>query len=235
MGFNIDKCHVLTISKKKLPLTHHYSLHHRPLERVQSAKYLGVELSSKLQWNQHIEAITNKANRVSAFLTRNLRGCSQEVQAHCLKGLARPLLEYASPVWDPHQQTLSNLIEKTQRRAARRIAQDFSPDTNTSDILEKLKLPPLRARRQVDKATVLYKLAHGLVDWEPLHGTLTPAPRSSRGRNDKYLQPYSRTDAHRHSLFPSAIRLWNSLPAESTVSGSIPTFKSSVGGWLGMN
>jgi len=31
----------------------------------------------------------------------------------------RPQMEYASAVWDPHQNSLIQLLEKVQRRAAR--------------------------------------------------------------------------------------------------------------------
>ena len=38
--------------------------------------------------------------------------------------LVRPILEYASIVWDPHQQYLINNIKMIQRRAARWVKQD---------------------------------------------------------------------------------------------------------------
>ena len=33
---------------------------------------------------------------------RNLSSCPQDVKETAYKGLVRPILEYASPVWDPH-------------------------------------------------------------------------------------------------------------------------------------
>ena len=233
MGFNVDKCHILTVSRKQRPIDHQYTLHQQPLQRVQSAKYLGIEISQDLRWNQHINSISSKANKTSAFLTRNLRACSNETKTHCYKALARPTLEYASPIWDPNQQTLKNTLEATQRRAARRITNNFDKDSSASEILKKLNLQPLHSRRQIDKATFVYKTMNGLNDWKPPPGTLTPAPRVTRGHSSKLLQPHSRTNAHLYSLFPSGTRLWNALPAEITAAPTVPAFKSLMQGWVG--
>merc|ERR1711867_320761 len=73
MGFNVDKCSVLTITKKRNRIIHPYTLHQQHLERVQSAKYLGVEICHNLSWRKHAETVVSKANRASAFVTRNWR------------------------------------------------------------------------------------------------------------------------------------------------------------------
>ena len=232
MGFNVDKCSILTISKRKRQICHAYTLHQQPLERVQSARYLGVEIAHDLSWRRHVEAIVAKANRASAFVTRNLQGCPDKVQVHCFKGLVRPVLEYASSVWDPHQRYLIDSLESVQRRTARRIVRDYRPTTSCSELLSRLNIPLLGARRQLSKATMLYKALHGHVDWSPPAGALIPAPRAFRGRLDRFLQPHSRTNSHQHSFFPSAIRLWNSLPVEVSLAPTVSAFKSAVEGWL---
>ena len=49
MKFNITKCYVLSVTNKKKPHPPNYHLHGHKLE-VDSAKYLGVELTKKLNW-----------------------------------------------------------------------------------------------------------------------------------------------------------------------------------------
>ena len=232
MDFNASKCHVLSVSKKKKPIVSTYILHGEQLQQVNSAKYLGVEISQDLSWSKHINNITSKANKTSAFVHRNLRGCPHQVQAKCYKTLVRPVLEYSSSVWDPSQQCLITNLEMVQRRAARRILHDFQPTTSASALVAKLELDPLSLRRKSTKATMLYKITNSLVDSTPERPWLTPAPRQLRGHGKKFLNPSCRTNILKHSFFPSAIRLWNEAPAEAVNASTPQAFKSIIEGWL---
>jgi hypothetical protein len=49
---------------------------------------------------------------------RNLKISSISIKEQAYKTLVRPLVEYASPVWDPHHQTDIRKLECVQRRAA---------------------------------------------------------------------------------------------------------------------
>ena len=76
---------------------------------------------SDLRWNEHIENITGKANRTLGFIRRNVKISSPRLKTLAYSSLVRPLLEYASPVWDPHTSENINKIEMVQRRAARYV------------------------------------------------------------------------------------------------------------------
>ena len=54
------------------------------------------------------------------------------------KGLVRPQVEYASPVWSPNTKHNINKIEMTQRRAARRVKNQFSPYESVTNMLSEL-------------------------------------------------------------------------------------------------
>ena len=65
-------------------------------------KYLGVIISQDLSWDTNITNITKKANQTLGFLRRNLKAGSVSIKERAYKALVRPVLEYASPVWDPY-------------------------------------------------------------------------------------------------------------------------------------
>ena len=69
MKFHPDtcKCNVLRVTNKtkKTEANDHLL--------VTSAKYLGLTITNKLQWDQHINNITAKANKTLGFLRRNLK------------------------------------------------------------------------------------------------------------------------------------------------------------------
>jgi hypothetical protein len=84
------------------------------LAAVTSAKYLGVTITDKVNWSQHIDSITNNANRTLGFLRRYLKISSLSIKEQAYNSLVRPLVEYASPVWDPHHQTDIRKMECTK-------------------------------------------------------------------------------------------------------------------------
>ena len=96
-----DKCTVLSITNKAKKIEAKYQLHGHTLEAVTSAKYLGITFNNKLQWDQHINNITSKANKTLGFLRRNLKIPSIRIKEQAYQTLVRPLVEYASSVWDP--------------------------------------------------------------------------------------------------------------------------------------
>jgi len=202
MSFNADKCHHLKITKKKSQLKTNYVLHGQNLQKVESAKYLGVEITKTLHWGKHIQTIAAKANKTTAFVCRNLKGCNTSVQTHCYKAMARPIMEYASIVWDPNQENLKSTLEMVQRRAARRILHDFRPTTSATAMVERLNLDPLQSRRTADKVCMMYKIMNNTVDVRPPANLIIPATRITRGQQNKLQLPYSRTDTYKHSFFP---------------------------------
>ena len=74
MLLNIDKCMVLM---KRRPLITRYTLHSLSIVSVNTAKYLGVTIDSKLSFNDHhsIDIICKKANSTLSFLHRNFSSC----------------------------------------------------------------------------------------------------------------------------------------------------------------
>ena len=84
-----------------------------------------MAISKDLKWNTHVSNVCTKANRTLGFLRCNLSSCPQDVKEMAYKGLVRPILEYASPVWDPHGLVVQEELEKVQNRAARLVTGNY--------------------------------------------------------------------------------------------------------------
>ena len=120
MAFNASKSFLLRVTRFRDNVVNYtYTMMGQPITPVTQHKYLGVELESKLTWNEHISAITGRANSSLGFLTGNLHNCPEQIKTQAYYSLVRPHLEYACSVWDPHTQKNIQSIEKVQRRAAR--------------------------------------------------------------------------------------------------------------------
>ena len=102
MEFNPSKCQVVRVTSSRRSINTLYFLHGQVLDVVTSARYLGVDISSGLSWNSHIDRITVKANRTLGFLKRDIKTKQSKVREMAYNTLVRPQLEYASPIWDPY-------------------------------------------------------------------------------------------------------------------------------------
>jgi hypothetical protein len=115
-----------------------YTIRGQLLAAVISAKYLGVTIIYKANGSQHIDSITNKANRTLSFLRRNLKILSISIKEQAYKTLVRPLVEYACPVWDHHHQTDIRKLESVQRRAARFVLSSQHNRSSVTDMIQRL-------------------------------------------------------------------------------------------------
>ena len=57
MEFNIAKCNVLRITRRRVPIVFNYTLHGSYLDEIASTMYLGVYLSKDLRWSEHVKYI----------------------------------------------------------------------------------------------------------------------------------------------------------------------------------
>ena len=223
MEFHPQKCQVIQITNKKKKLNHTYKIHDTPLQPTNAAKYLGITIDNKLNFNTHISEITKKANSTLSFISRNFHKCPIKTKELCIKALVHPLLNYGSSIWDPHTQTNIHKIEQVNKRAARFITGNYTFEHGQTDRnLSFLKWPSLQDQRKHHKATLLYKIKNSIINAPT--ADLQPNPRKPHN----YLVPPSSVHSHLHSFFPSTIRLWNNLPPATKSAPTLTSFSSAL-------
>ena len=147
MSFHPEKCQLLRVSKKKKQIITNYFIHGKNLSQTNNAKYLGVIINDKLSWNPHIDEVVKKSNKTLGFIKRNFYKCNKNIKLKCYLTLVRPILEYASSVWDPSTKENIKKLEQIQKRAARFITSEYSQLTRVTPIVKSLNLELLEDRR----------------------------------------------------------------------------------------
>ena len=198
MRFNPAKCSLLRIARKRNTIKAFYDMMGTQLA---TTAYLGVELSSDLEWKHHIQQVTCKAQRTLKFLQRNLYRCPQKVKQQAYISLVRQTLEYAASVWDPHHQKDINKLEKVQRKAVRFITGNYRRRRRTSvtALRSDMGLPTLKQRRTATKLCMLYKINHQQVSIEvPSHyiPSSTPTMQTRKRHSEHYAVITTRQDRH---------------------------------------
>ena len=224
MTFHPQKCTTIHISKKHKPTICDYHLHGHTLESVPGGKYLGLYISKDLSWREHI--IQTKAFRSVGFLRRNLRSCPQEVKSQAYTTLVRPVLEYASAVWDPYQYQQIQQLENVQRQAARFAMGDFfsrEPGCVTK-MTQLLGWEPLEHRRARNRVIMFYKIINHIVE-VPVHHLLSHHNTRTRGSvSNNIRQIRTRLDC----FIPATIISWNNIPPDFRASPSVEHFRHAI-------
>ncbi|PIK41288.1 putative RNA-directed DNA polymerase from mobile element jockey-like [Apostichopus japonicus] len=78
MSFQTVKCNIMTITRKRKPVNFNYMLNGVHLVKVDCIKYLGIHITSDLNWGKNIQNVCNKGNRILGVLCRNLSPCSKD-------------------------------------------------------------------------------------------------------------------------------------------------------------
>ena len=224
MSFNINKCKVIQITLKN-PIQSAYYLYGHQLKQVTEAKYLGVTLDSKLNFNKHTDVICKKANTMLSFIRRNLHTQLIHVKSHAYRMYVRPILEYSSAVWAPHTKCSIDKLEAVQRRAARYVMDDYRYNSSVSSMIQSLKWNSLSTRRNISRLIILYKILHQTVD-VTLPDYILPYSYSAitRGHNLRLKVPLPRINAYKYSFFTNVVEQWNSLPEHIVRAPSATTF-----------
>ena len=108
------------------------------LESVSSAKYLGIDISSDVSWDTHINRISKKANNTLGFLRRNIKIHSESLKSSAYKVLVRPQLEYCSTVCCPFTDSNISKLEAVQRRAVRWVNHDYGQTSSVTEMIQSL-------------------------------------------------------------------------------------------------
>ena len=162
MEFNPSKCQVLHISRSRKPVMSRYFMHNQELESVDTAKYLGVNISRDLNWNIHINNIAASANRTLGLVKRNVQTKNKDIRTLAYNSLVRPQVEYGSVVWSPYMKENKDKIEMVQRRAARWVSNDYSTYSSVTGA-SNLEWRSLENRRYDARLLMFYKIIYDLV------------------------------------------------------------------------
>ena len=123
---------------------------------LKGEKDIGVHVDTDLNFHEHIHKAVNKANRIMGITRKPFSCLNNSTFLPIFKGLVRPQLEYAAPVWSPHQKELIRKVESVQRMATKRLPGMNGLEYN--ERLRKLKLPTLAYRRTRGDMIQVFKL-----------------------------------------------------------------------------
>ena len=180
-----------------------------------------MTISDDLQWDTHISNIARKGNTSLHFIYRNLKHCPNSARSTAYCSLTRPLLEYCSPVWDPHEAQHVQELERVNRRGARTVFNKTwrERDVSVSDLLNQLEWQSLERRRKDARMCMMYRVHHQLIT-VPHTGLHSPV------RDLRFTHLRSTHLRVQNSFFHTSIPEWNRLLSDTVTATSIDSFRA---------
>lgn len=203
---NTSKCHIMSYTRRLLPVTYDYRIHGETLSRLTIVKDLGVTFDSELSFTQHISAICDSSNKMLGFVLRNCASfthSSTMISLYC--SLIRSRLEYASLIWNPFYAIHRNNLENVQRKFLKYLwyrTYNYYPDRGFDHdvLLRNFNFPALATRRSCAGLKFLYKTIHNdIVCPEILYSLKFHVPRPSARYAPTFFLPTAHTNLLLHS------------------------------------
>jgi len=204
MNINTRKTKEMLLGTMKKTPPPSLQLNGQQIERVRNYKLLGLHITDRLEWHQHISAICSKAAQRLHFLRQLKRAAmSTNDLMHYYQSVVRPVTEYACVVWHTSlTKGQTQQLESIQKRALKIIF-----GSNSSDLSHVLtSLPSLSERRDVLTRQFYVSLQNPS---SCLH-ELLPLKRSSDVTSkfrqaNQYSLPLARTEHYKKSTIIFAL------------------------------
>lgn len=206
--FNPLKTQVCAFTTKRTPFTVLPRFENTLLSASAAIGILGVDISSEVQFRDHLEGKAKLASKKLGVLNRSKRYFTSVQRLQLYKAQVRPHVEYCSHLWAGAPQYQLLPLDRIQRRATRIVD---NPDISK-------RLDPLALRRDVASLCILYRIYNGECS-EELFG-LIPATTFRQHSTRRKCHPHhldvwcSITVRFSRHFLPRTTALWNKLSPE---------------------
>ena len=168
LEFSIQKCKLVQYGNVKYDFE--YKLKDKDgnlqvLPNDTKEKDLGIWFKDNLKFDEHINYIVNRANRLVGLIKRTFKSLDKDSFLILYKSLIRSILDYGGSVYYPYTKKNIQLIENVQRRATRILPE--LKGLSYGERLESLILPTMHYRRKRYDLIQLFKKVHGYEDIKP--------------------------------------------------------------------
>ena len=231
LTLNTSKCKFMVFgSNAKLAKLQNINLliNNRPLNRVESFKYLGITLNQTLSWSDHIEALFTKVNQSLGIIRRVKHLLTVGSRRTLVNSLVMPIFDYADFVWgDKNNSVLMNNLQVLHNKAAK-IILDAHPLSSASESLRSLNWQPLSTHRHFHHCLIMHKCLNNYIDFKfNFKFSSDIYIYNTRNKQNIHLECVKKNWGKQAFSYHAA-NDWNSLPVELQNIRQTKTFKTKL-------
>ena len=197
--------------------------------QVYHTQFLGIEINSRLNWNEHIKTVCSKVCKSSGIWHRTRKNLNAGTLLLLYQTLIQPYFDYCNIIWSVGESVRLEKLFVKQKKATRAIT--FAKwNANTDRLFANLRLLKLDDINVYQTSSFIYKSRHGLL---PPHFCNLIVLNSEVHLQDKRNKNLIHQVAHRINARALSIRvygakIWNALPTFIQNSPTFPIFKKKM-------
>ena len=206
LRMNAEKCSVLRLVRGSsacldVALLGGYTVNGTILRVVTSQRDLGVLVDSTLRFHSHIASVVSRAGGLSMNLLRSTLCRSADFMLSLFVSHIRPLLDFASPVWNTGYLGDLHLLESVQRRWTKNI--DGMTELSYAHRLEALNLYSIKGRLLRADLLKCWKIFYGKCGIQPTDLFVLAPDVGTRGHRFKLRATHSSLECRRRFFLPA--------------------------------
>ena len=234
LQLNVNKCHVISFSRRNQKIIFDYKIDQEKLKRVKEVNDLGVILDEKLTFKPHFDFTLARAYKILGFIKRRAKEFNNLWVTKTLYcSYVRSILEFASVVWMPYTDEYINRFESVQKQfllfALRNYfnPKDFLNLPSYEVRLKIIELEPLHFRRNLLGACFIFDILEGNIKVQQLNESVKFNTNRQTRHSKLLIEPFHNTSYGRNEPITRNIRLFNSFSSiyDSTNNNTKHTFK----------
>jgi len=236
LSLNLQKTQYLVISNSKSNIQLNVKVRDVVINRVPSAKLLGIILDDKLSFKNHINSIVSKLSSISYALLKIKHFVPKSILKKIYHGLVYPHLLYGIGDWGSTSEYLLQPLKTIHKKIVRHLSGSRDYYEHTTPLFKHLSLLKHPDIFMFAVTTQIFKINNGmsprtLIDIIDCNQTVTRANmRSSNTLN--LAKAKFRLTKSRRSISYRGVALWNSLPAVLKQSLSLACFRKNIKAYL---
>jgi hypothetical protein len=198
------------------------------LMRTDNVKFLGVYLDEKLNWNIHLNHISNKISRGLGIMGRCRSIFPNNILQTLYYSLVYPYLIYCCIVWGGACATALNKLQVLQNRCVRLITR--SPyRSSASPLFKQLRILKLMDIRKLQIALFMFKCLNALLpDSCSQYCIINLRTYYNMRNNHDFLIPNYRTYIREQCISVMGPKVWDSLPQSIRIAERVDLLKRIV-------
>ena len=213
LSLNVKKTSYIVFSNRR-KLDVNIILANTQINRVDDTRFLGVIISSKLNWNKHIDVVVNKICKTVGIIAKVRYLLPLSATRTLYMALVEPYINYCNIVWAQSEPTTKlDRILKIQKKLCRLITFSHYRE-HAQPLFQQLSVINIYQTYKYQLAIFMFKQTHHLL---PIEGTFSFFANSSihshftRQHGNIHIQQ-CRTHRRQMTVMIQGPKLWNSLP-----------------------